>query len=198
MKLKDIFSQNTNKVGWLKTFKKLGADNEVLKKLSKEIDNAENNAGGSEVVETPRSYYKIRQEFLEENNATVGQTVSMVTQMVHSLDLGYLILTHKNEYNFEIDISWSYVNLEFTANQFIGYFSILNAKNHPSIIYKDYDFESNGVVNGIGLQERYYCIIKEENPDISYEDFTEMWNEEIGKMFEEITKEEYESQLTIK
>ena len=50
MKLKDIFSQNTNKIGWLKTFKKLGADNEVLKKLSKEIDDAGNNTGGSDNI----------------------------------------------------------------------------------------------------------------------------------------------------
>lgn len=40
MKLKDIFKQDTNKAGWLKTFKKLGADDEIIKGLSKEIDNA--------------------------------------------------------------------------------------------------------------------------------------------------------------
>lgn len=152
--------------------------------------------GGS--AETPRSYYKIRQEFLEENNATVGQTLRGLSEMLSSLDNVYFILNHSDVYNFEIDHIWCYIDEEFAAKQFTGYFSTLNSKNYPLIHYKDYDFESGGVVNGIGLQERYYCIIKQENPDISYEDFTEMWNEEMGKMFEEITKEEYESQLTIK
>lgn len=39
MKFKDILKTDTNKIGWLKVFKKLGADDETIKFVNNEINN---------------------------------------------------------------------------------------------------------------------------------------------------------------
>lgn len=46
MKLKDILKINTNKIGWLKVFKKLGADNETMKFVNDNVGKESSNDGG--------------------------------------------------------------------------------------------------------------------------------------------------------
>ena len=198
MKLKDIFSQNTNKAGWLKTFKKLGADNEVLKKLSKEIDSGGGNNSGGGAAETPRSYYKMKFDVLEEFDISFKEMMREVYPLLAALDNINIVVNGRNE-TVELDISYLWAAEDQTLRNFIGYISSNNTKNWSIGGHSDNGISISycGKTNSIGLKERYidFEVLSSTS---SRDEAEENYNEYLGLVFEEITKEEYESQLTIK
>ena len=78
--------------------------------------------------------------------------------------------------------------------QFIGYFCTYNDKNYTYIASKDQGIVYRGKINERGLKNRFIeTFVTIEG--MSYEEAEEYVN---MLCIEEITKEEYESQLTIK
>lgn len=100
---------------------------------------------------------------------------------------------------FEADITYLYTGEDQTLRNFTGYFSSNNTKNYSILGLSDngISIRHHGKTNSIGLKERYidFEVISGTS---SRDEAEENYNEYLGLIFEEITKEEYESQLTIK
>ena len=189
MKLKDIFSQNTNKAGWLKTFKKLGADNEVLKKLSKEIDNAGNNNNDDQEpenkptgVEIKEYYYafdgKSFSEFLGVDNESIG----IVMTHYYCNPIAYIILNDDEPgkgYRYE---TYS-INSTYWFERTLA-FKLSDA--YPLIIT---EYKKSHKYYG-DVYTRLITYIKSVNLEISDEEIEQTW-QIFSQFITPITKEEY-------
>ena len=193
MKLKDIFSQNTNKIGWLKTFKKLGADNEVLKKLSKEIDNAGNNTGGSDNteqdpenkptgVEIKEYYYAFDGKSFSESFGVNNESIGIIMAHYYCNPIAYIILNDDEPgkgYRYETYSINSVYSFERTLAFKVSdiYPLILTEYKKTNKYYGD-------------IYTRLVTYIKSVNLEISDEEIEGTW-QMLGQFITPITKEEY-------
>lgn len=153
-----------------------------------EVSGGSNTGEGS--VETPRSYYKIKQEFIGLNNEAYPEVAFTISYM----DIGFFILQDKyNNINFECPTSRVFVDSDFFKNYSTPYFCIENRKNFILVNYK---FEYGGIINGVGIKERYINMTKLASPDMSDEELEAIYEESLGAWVQEISKEEYESLIT--
>ena len=74
MKLKDILKTDTDNKGWLRVFKKLGADAEMLKYVNENINKS---GGGGEGVK--EYYYKVV------GDVEILQVVAQITGIIHCI-----------------------------------------------------------------------------------------------------------------
>lgn len=188
MKLKDIFSQNTNKAGWLKTFKKLGADNEVLKKLSKEIDNAGNNNNNDNQepenkptgVEIKEYYYAFDGKSYSESFGVDNEVIGVIMTAYYCNPIAYIILNDDESgknYTYE---TYS-INSAYLFERTIAF---RLSDNYPLIIteYKK--------------THRYYgdvhtrLVTYATSPEIPEEQIEQLW-QMFSPFITPITKEEY-------
>lgn len=82
MKLKDILKINTNKISWLKVFKKLGADNETMKFVNDNVGKeSSDDGGGNNNIELTKGkkilseYYYFDLGLIQNNNNNIYSSI---------------------------------------------------------------------------------------------------------------------------
>lgn len=188
MKLKDILKTNTNKIGWLKVFKKLGADNETMKFVNDNVGK-ESSGGGSDI----KYYYYICDtgfpiDLIETINISIMPITSILIQLNGS-DINNIEGVVKTNLSF-INDDYKYTLVD---NIIVGF----SVKDEPSfrtfITPRGYNYE---IIKGT-LYDRTFTICGDDFAD----DVVGLNNVEglrhIAQNFK-VTKEEYESLITYK
>lgn len=173
MKLKDILKTDTNKIGWLKVFKKLGADNETMKFVNDNV--GKESSGGGSSKYSPR-YFNI--DFEKAN-----------------VDWGKIMTISGNFVVFKIAATYKYfTGLYYIINAY-GYVETDNSDPYsfsyiPLYVSQDIInlLELNNVQEGFKSLEEIIQIINIISPkidlsiDLSMEGITEITEEEFYKI----------------
>lgn len=129
MKLKDILKINTNKIGWLKVFKKLGADNETMKFVNDNVgkESSDDGGGNSNIELTKGKKILSEYYYFDVFKLTEGVSNGSIPSDFMQLLINYMSL----------DSGYNQVQKEVAYMKEIGYMNSgfgLSESNH--VIYK--------------------------------------------------------------
>ena len=185
MKLKDILKTDTDNKGWLRVFKKLGADAEMLKYVNENISKSGGGGGEGGVKEY---YYRFK-------DTAVPEMVAYATAICHIISIikedGGKFIENSQTFNIMNTITSTMDNnvIRFIAFKYIDIevYDINVPVDVPVI-------DKSGLGN---LNERLYNFFM-NNENGNNEERYNQFKYGFELTFEEITKEEYESLITYK